>query len=145
MIFRRERDEEYFLLLRYGFGHWGFAKGNIETGETEVEAAIREVAEETGITALRLIDDFRCEIEYFYRKMGATVHKRVTYFLAETAETDVKLSSEHEEYRWLTFYEALKQLSFSNDRKVLKKAWETIKNTATNNPMQLPTKSENRK
>ena len=126
IVFRRERDKECFLLLRYGFGHWGFAKGNLEEGETEKETAIRETEEETGLTALKFVDDYREEIEYFYK--GETVHKKVIYFLAETTETDVKLSYEHDEYKWLTFDEALKQLSFYNDKKILKKAWETIKN-----------------
>ena len=37
------------LLVRYGQHHWGFPKGRMEAGETEKQAAIREVREETGI------------------------------------------------------------------------------------------------
>jgi len=128
VIFRREGDDEYFLLLRYGYDRRGFAKGNIEQGETEREAAIREAREETGLTNLTFVDDFRTEIEYYYRKMGETVHKKVVYFLAETPEKDVKISSEHVDYEWLPLDDALRLMSFRNDKKVLIRAWEAIKN-----------------
>lgn len=140
VVFRRVGAKECFLLLRYGFGHWGFSKGNIEEGETEKETAIREAEEETGLTELKFINDFREEIEYFYKKKGETVHKKVIYFLAETTKTDVKISYEHDEYKWLAFDEALKQLSFHNDKKTLKRAWETTKNSTPNNSLQLPSK-----
>lgn len=140
VVFRREGNREYFLLLHYGLGHWGFTKGNIKVGETEKEAATREAGEETAITALKLIDDFREEIEYFYKRKGETVHKRVIYFLAETTERNIKLSYEHEGYKWLTFDEALKQLNFDNDKRVLKEAWKTIKNITSNSSLQLPLK-----
>jgi len=47
------------LLLHYRSGHWDFPKGNIEINETEMQAATRELREETGITKFRLIPNFR--------------------------------------------------------------------------------------
>lgn len=129
VVFRRADGKPSFLLLRYGFGHWGFPKGNIESGETEKEAAIREAEEETGLTTFRFIDDFKENIKYFYKRKRETVHKEVVYFLAETEEKNVKLSYEHWEYKWLGLDDALKQLSFYNDKEVLKKAWKAIKNS----------------
>ena len=38
-----------YLLLRYGGGNWGFPQGHVEAGETDVQAAQREVGGETGI------------------------------------------------------------------------------------------------
>lgn len=126
VIFRMDGGEPSFLLLHYGWGHWGFPKGNIEPGEAEKEAAIRETEEETGLSSFRFVDDFMEKIEYFYRKEGKTIHKEVVYFLAETEERDVKVSYEHRGCEWLKFDEALSQLSFDNDKEILRKANEAI-------------------
>ena len=126
VIFRVDGSDVVFLLLHYGWDNWGFPKGNIESGENEKEAAIREVEEETGLSSIRFIDEFEKSIEYFYRKRETTIQKEVSYFLAETEESDVRLSFEHKGYKWLTFNEAIKQLTFDNDKKVLKAAKETI-------------------
>jgi 8-oxo-dGTP pyrophosphatase MutT (NUDIX family) len=120
VIFRKEIEEPIFLLLRYHY--WGFPKGNIESWETEKEAAIREAEEETGISNLRLIKNFEEKIKYFYRKRGKSISKTVVYFLAETKQKDVRLSFEHRGYMWLRFKEALSTLSYGNDRRILRKA-----------------------
>ena len=59
-----------YLLLKYGWGHWGFVKGNIEKGETEEEAFFREAEEEAGLprNTLKIIDGFKEKISYFYKK-----------------------------------------------------------------------------
>jgi 8-oxo-dGTP pyrophosphatase MutT (NUDIX family) len=132
VVFRMDGGEVIFLLLHYGWEHWGFPKGNIESGEKEKETAIREVEEETGLSSIRLIDEFEESIEYFYRKGGTTIHKKVSYFLAETTERDVRLSFEHKGYKWLKFTEAINQLTFDNDKKVLKAAKETIEKSGHN-------------
>ena len=49
VIFRMENGEPYYLLLRYYSGHWEFAKGHIEEGESNEETVKREIEEETGI------------------------------------------------------------------------------------------------
>ena len=132
VVFKMEEGKPSFLLLRYdwvmtGFGHWGFPKGNIETGESEKDAAIRESEEETGLSSFRFVDEFMERVEYFYRRRGETIHKEVVYFLAETEEErEVKLSYEHQEYKWLDFEESMKHLSFDNEQKVLRKANESI-------------------
>jgi 8-oxo-dGTP pyrophosphatase MutT (NUDIX family) len=122
VIFRKDEDNLHYLLLRYGWGHWGFPKGIIEEGETEKEAAIRETKEETGLSVFELIQDFKERIEYYFRKSGRTVHKEVVYFLAETPQTAITLSLEHSGHQWLSLNQAMTRLSFENDRRVLKKA-----------------------
>lgn len=121
----------HFLLLKSENGNWGFPKGNIEAGESEKEAAVRETQEETGITNLKFIDNFKESIEYFYREAKKTIHKQVIYFLAETKETKIKISSEHIGYEWLTLHDALKRLNYDNDRNILKKAKQSINNFFT--------------
>lgn len=127
IIFRKDGNETFFLLLRaYSWGQWNFPKGNIESGENEKEAALREAREETGLNNFNIIEDFKEKIEYYYKKRGETVHKEVIYFLAETDEKDIKLSFEHKGYTWLNFEQALNLVSFDNSRELLKKAKKVI-------------------
>ena len=126
VVFRIDGNDIIFLLLHYGRDYWGFPKGNIESGEKEKETAIREAEEETGLSSIRLIDEFEARIEYFYKKRGTPIHKEVSYFLAETTDSNVRLSFEHQGYKWLTFDEAISQMTFENDKEVLRAAKDTI-------------------
>jgi len=118
-------QEYYFLLLKYEAGHWGFSNGNIEPGEREQQAAIRELKEETGITEIVLIPGFKEKISFVFKRENQTIHKEVTYFLAETKELKVKLT-EHTSYRWLPHGKAMKQLTFRNSQQLLKKAHDFL-------------------
>ena len=126
VLFQIDQGIIKYLLLRYGLGHWGFPKGNIEMGEKEQDAGIREVQEETGISKIVLIDNFREKVHYIYKRQGKTIHKEVVYFLAKSNEKKVTLSFEHSEYKWLCYEDSLKQLSFENAKTVLMKANQKI-------------------
>ncbi len=115
-------NDDKFLLLKYGYGHWGFVKGNIEEKENAEETIKRELEEETGIKKCEIMKGFKEKINYFYKKEGETVLKKVVYYLLKTSEEEVRLSYEHDDYKWLGFEEALEKLSFENAKKVLKKA-----------------------
>jgi bis(5'-nucleosidyl)-tetraphosphatase len=52
-------NQNEYLLLKYGLGHWEFVKGHIEKGETEKETIMRELEEETGITDASIIEGFK--------------------------------------------------------------------------------------
>jgi len=122
------KDGKY-LLLKYGWGHWGFVKGHIEEGENIEETLFREAEEEAGIKRddLILIDGFREKISYFYTKDGRRIYKEVIYLLAESKTFDVRLSYEHTAYEWLDYENALKKITYENDRSVLRKAHEFLK------------------
>jgi bis(5'-nucleosidyl)-tetraphosphatase len=122
-----KNSEVNYLLLRYGAGHWDFVKGNVEPNESEKDTVIRELQEETGIVDARFIDNFREKIEYFYRRQGTTIHKEVVFFLAETHTKKVTLSFEHVGYAWLTYQNAMEQLTFKNAKDILQKTHELLK------------------
>ena len=67
VIFRKEEDKVYYLLLCHQAGHWSFPKGNIEKGEKIEETIEREIQEETGITDIEFISGFKQTIKYFYK------------------------------------------------------------------------------
>ena len=117
-----------YLILNYSYGHWDFQKGNIESGETEIETIKREVMEETGIIDITLIEGFRQQISYKYRKKSKLINKTVIYYLAETKSNKVVLSFEHVNFAWLNFKDALDKLSFDNSKRVLKNAKEFLSN-----------------
>ena len=126
IVFRRFSGQRLYLLLHYHYrgDYWDFPRGNIREDETPKDAAIRETGEETGLSAkqLKIIEGFEEHASWFYKLDGQTVHKKVTYFLAETENADVKISEEHVGARWLSFEEALNQLQYKNSKKMLKKA-----------------------
>src|SRR5437899_3166613 len=93
-------DREY-LLLQYASGYWDLPKGKLEAEETELQAAMREVKEETSLT-LSPKEHFKQKINYFFKdRDGKLVHKTVTYYCAESTTRDVQVSSEHLTYLWL--------------------------------------------
>ncbi len=132
VIFRKEDNRFYYLLLHYESGHWDFPKGHIEEGELEEDTVRREALEETGIKDIEIIKGFKEWVKYFFRrtygleknerKKASWVFKIVTFYLAETKTKEVKISFEHLEYKWLPYEEAFKQLTFKNAKEILKKA-----------------------
>ncbi len=114
-----------FLLLEKK-GNWGFIKGKVEQAESDEEAAVREAREESGLSDLFIVKGFKKREEYFFKRGGQTVKKEVTYFLAETRKTEVKLSSEHNSYDWLPYQDAMRRLNFKQTRDVLEEAHEFL-------------------
>lgn len=116
--------EEKYLVLQYGLGHWGFVKGHVEKGESLTDAFLREAEEEAGLSEkeLSIFFGFNERIEYYYKRKGKTTFKEVHYFLAESNTFSVRISHEHQKYKWLDFKDAIRIISFENDKNVLKKA-----------------------
>ena len=125
VVFRKE-GEILYLVLEYGHGHWGFPKGKIETGEDMEETVKREIQEETGISRIRFVPNFKEKISYFYKKEGKTIYKEVVFFLVEGLQKKVTLSFEHSDYAWLKFEDAQEKVNFKNDKIVLEKAHKML-------------------
>jgi bis(5'-nucleosidyl)-tetraphosphatase len=129
VIFRKDLKEgTHYLLLHYPSGsktkkeYWDFAKGHREAGETELATALREVFEETGLRNVRIAPNFREVIAYYFKAEGRTVFKTVVFYLGETKEKTIRISSEHQGFLWLPFEKAMKYLKFANAKKILTKA-----------------------
>ncbi len=104
-----------------GQSHWKFPKGHTEFGEKTEEAALREVKEETGITA-KIVTKVGHN-KYTYPFKAEKRFKVVTLFLMEyEAGEPVPQQGEVEEVLWASFEEAFERLNYSADKSLLKKA-----------------------
>ena len=123
VVFHTKDGITKYLLLKNDKSKYDFPKGNIEAGESELNAAVREAREETGLLDIRLVDGFAEKITYFYlRPGGVKVHKSVQYYLGYTNSMDVKISDEHRGFVWATLDEAMKVTTYENIRLLLRKA-----------------------
>ncbi len=105
-------------------GHaWTLPKGWVEKGEDLEQTAVREVREETGLQAKVLRKLGEITYEFYAKPERSRVLKTVHVFLLEclggdTAEHD----DEVEEVRWFTLDEAVRTLTYKNEREMLEKA-----------------------
>jgi 8-oxo-dGTP pyrophosphatase MutT (NUDIX family) len=116
-----------FLLIRDSYRNWGFPKGHVEDGELPEAAALREVAEETGIRDVALRGPVET-IDWYFRFRGRLIHKVCHFFLMETdrAETAPQRAEGITACRWAPFDEACEVVSYANARDVLRRANEMI-------------------
>ena len=104
----RRTESGYLTLMLRAYRNWDFPKGIREDGEEPIEAAVREVGEETGINSL--------EFEWGDRHTETGPYNRgkvARYYLVRTEQEEVEMGivpdlgrPEHHEYRWVSFDEA---------------------------------------
>ena len=106
-------------------GVWALPKGLIDPGETGAETAVREVAEETGLTGRleRKLGDVR----YVYTRQGVRIFKVVSFFLlrwrsGRIGELPAGMDAEVAEARWLPLDEAPRLLAYGGERDMAKRA-----------------------
>ena len=117
------RLEPLFLLIRDSYRNWGFPKGHLERGELPEVAAMREVAEETGVRELALRGPIET-IEWYFRFRGRLIHKVCYFYLMQTEheETCPQQAEGITACRWTSYEEARTMISYANAREVLRRA-----------------------
>ena len=114
-----------FLIIKMLNGNWGFPKGHTEDQETDIQTAIREVMEETGIN-IEILDGFKKSIKYI---PFPEVLKEVIFFIGITEEEKVTIDrDEIEDYMWCSYEEALKMITYKPQRDVMESSLQFIKN-----------------
>jgi len=128
-VFRRRADAAEFLILRRSAGSymgdtWHPVQGRIEPRETAVQAALRELQEETALQPVRF---WHLEFVDTYFQAG---HDRILLcpcFCAEVAaDAPVSLSPEHTEYRWVRAAEVEAALLWPGQRRAVREILELL-------------------
>jgi 8-oxo-(d)GTP phosphatase len=116
---------EIAIIHRPRYDDWSLPKGKVDHGETEPVAAVREVHEETGYTS------------HLGRRLAAVSYpveqgiKKVRYWAARRVGGEFTPNAEVDELKWLPVSEAMKQLGYPDDRKVLRRFAEYPVDTQT--------------
>jgi len=106
---------EVAIIHRPRYDDWSLPKGKVDHGETEPVTAVREVHEETGYTS------------HLGRRLTAVSYpveqgiKKVRYWAARCVDGTFTPNAEVDELKWLPVSEAMKQLGYAHDRKVLRR------------------------
>lgn len=124
MCVHETAGEPLYLLVEHVHGdHWAFSKGTPEAGETPLQTAVRELAEEANVHDVHLIDDVSFSEEYSYTTTdGKHVHKINTYFLGfvdDTTTAAALLPDEIVQVVWLPYAAARDRLTFPQAKALL--------------------------
>ncbi len=127
IVFRKYHGNTELLLIKHANGgHWSFPKGHVENGETEIQTAMREVKEETGIDII--VDfSFREIVTYSPKK---DTQKDVVYFLAMAKNYNYTPQPEEiSQIKWVEISRVHSILSYDNDRQLVNHVKPIIKDS----------------
>ncbi|MDO4259920.1 MAG: NUDIX hydrolase [Actinomycetaceae bacterium] len=106
---------------RTGRIEWCLPKGHLERGETPEQAALREVAEETGITGC--IVRHLASIDYWFSGTDRRVHKVVHHYLMAYIDGQISVEGdpdqEAEDAAWFPLKEVARRLAYPNERRIV--------------------------
>lgn len=119
VVWRKRGGRRHYLIIQNRSGHNGFPKGHMEYGESEKQTALREIMEETSLN-VTLDTSFKAEYRYL---VDGYIHKSALYFLASYVDGVFKPQKGEVYGIWLLPYEeALEQLDYEQDRRILRLA-----------------------
>lgn len=126
VVFTRLDGKIKYLLIANLEGVWGFPKGHMENGETEVETALREVYEETNLK-IKLIGDFKTVDEHLIPSKKDTI-KQIVYFLGEFDNQEKIIIQEKELSTscLVDYAEAIELFQYESSKRILHLANEFI-------------------
>ncbi len=127
-VFRKKNNGFQFLMLKRAeqkiYEHlWQGVAGKIESRETAVEAAVRELKEETGLEPARMF--VADHVSKFYEAHADRINL-VPVFGIEVGDNEVILSEEHSEFNWCNFDTALKKLVWNGQKEGLSKVYKML-------------------
>jgi 8-oxo-dGTP pyrophosphatase MutT (NUDIX family) len=131
LVISKTDPELVALMARFNRGgklEWCIPKGHLEEDETKEQAAVREVFEETGLTAE--ISDYLGDVNYTFSQKGKTVSKTVHVFLMK--QTSGELSMDHDpnheasQLAWVKLDELVTTLSHGSEKRIAQVALSLI-------------------
>ncbi len=118
------KNRKVLLVYEKNTNFWGFPKGHMEEGESEIQTALRGVKEEVGLE-VDIDKEKRYELNYIIRD---EIDKTTVLYIARTKSEEIIMQeSEIANIKWCDFDEALNTLTFENWREMFKKVIEDIK------------------
>lgn len=130
VVYHRDGETLLILMIADRQGRWSFPKGLVQRDETPDVAALREIAEETGV--IGRIELALGDSHYVYRRSGGLVNKTVHFYLvaAETFDLTPQLE-EVTDARWFPAAEAVAASAFPANTALLRKALEKLEGQPT--------------
>lgn len=129
VVYRKKGEELHVLLIEDRYTRWTLPKGKLESGETEEQAAIREILEETGIRG-RIVEPLDVITYQYYHPKHGQIDKEVHYYLVESLEGELEAQlSEINTVRWFHPLEAWStqlQGGYDNNDAIVKKGLERL-------------------
>ena len=126
VTYAKDKNKIYYLILKrkHHWNGWEFPKGGMNFFERKKHAAKREVKEETGLM-VRKIKKFNFHGKYEYKKefsdRPGIIGQTFSLYAAEVKKGKIKIDKhEHSGYKWLEFNEAMKKLTWDNQKKGLR-------------------------
>lgn len=142
-VYRRRGSRREFLVLRRvpeRLGYWGLVAGGVEAGETPIEAAERELAEEVGFEPETELTELGLSLGYELADEPAAVRARFDPTVERVAlhafavEVPVgwepRLDTEHDEYRWCLLEEAVTAMVYESPREALRETARRFEGSA---------------
>ncbi len=122
VVFTKENGHIKYVIIRSKEGFYGFPKGHMEGTETEIQTALREVAEETGLS-VDIVGRFRTEDSYPFHRNGETRRKHIVYFLAEYSDQTLRAQeTELSSIDLMDFDTAISAFQFDSSKRILAEA-----------------------
>ena len=118
VVFTRRGDEILYVIVQEASEAYSFPKGHVEGNETEIQTAVREIREETGLLPV-FLPGFRETDEYDPVEKPGT-HKQVVYFLAEyNGEPLIQRQGEIRKILLLSYAEAMQCFQHEGTKRIL--------------------------
>ena len=120
-LLKKNSDDYRVLLLKRKDtveGIWAGVSGKIEEGEKAWQAVLREIKEETGLTPEKLYSADTCE--QFYEIGKDSIWIAPVFVACVSGDTAVTINEEHSEFGWFTLEEAILEVSFPEQRRILR-------------------------
>ena len=129
IVLREIDGVTHALVIRDPYRNWGLPKGHLEDSETAAAAALREVAEETILTDLRLGREL-VTIDWYFRAQGVQIHKFTTFYLMYSDQGDPipEKAEGISDCLWVPLVEADKKITYDNAGEVMKVAQRVVLN-----------------